>query len=175
VVEVTRSSFRTQASLAASLLVLAASIALCFLSYSEHTRNIRPSSLINAYLLLTLPFDASQLRTRWLRGENLAGNAVASATLVIKITIIISEAAEKRRLLLTPFADPSPEATSGLYSRGLFWWLNSLFRIGFSKLVSDNDLFKTDTKLLSKSLEASFNKHWVEREPSLYHQAIGKH
>jgi ATP-binding cassette subfamily C (CFTR/MRP) protein 1 len=164
VVEVSQSSFRTRASLPAALLALAAALGLYLLSYIEHTKSIRPSSIIDAYLLLTLPFDAAQLRTRWLRGgANVAENGIASALLGVKLLVLISEATEKRRLLFAPYADPSPEATSGLYSRGLFWWLNPLFRLGFRNVVNDDDLFAADGDLLSKSLETRFNKHWANR------------
>jgi len=164
VIEVSQSSLRTRASLAAALLVLLATLGLGILSYVEHSKTIRPSSIINAYLLLTLLFDAAQLRTRWLRGDNLAGNGVASSLLAIKLLILISEATEKTRMLFTSYADPSPEATSGLYSHGLFWWLNPLFRLGFSNVVNEDDLFGADEDLLSSSLEARFSKHWENRE-----------
>jgi ATP-binding cassette subfamily C (CFTR/MRP) protein 1 len=163
VIEVSQSSLRTRASLAAALLALVASLGLCILSYVEHTRNIRPSSIINAYLLLTLPFDAAELRTRWLRGHNPAGNGVASAILAAKLMVLISEAIEKRKLLLTAYAHPSPEATSGLYSRGLFWWLNPLFQLGFRNVVDDDDLFAADDDLRSKSLEIRFSRRWANR------------
>ncbi|PVH74356.1 ABC transporter-like protein [Cadophora sp. DSE1049] len=163
VVEVSQSSLRTGASLAAALLALFASLGLCLLSNIEHTKNIRPSSIINAYLLLTLPFEAAQVRTRWLRGDNLAGNGVASAILAVKLWLLISEAIEKRGLLFMPYASPSPEATSGLYSRGFFWWLNPLFRLGFSNVVNDSDLFSADEDLLSRSLESKFSHHWANR------------
>ncbi|KFY05556.1 hypothetical protein V492_08453 [Pseudogymnoascus sp. VKM F-4246] len=164
VIEVSRSSLQTRASLAAALLALVATFGLCVLSYVEHCKNIRPSSIINAYLLLTVPFDIAQLRTRWLRGDNLAGNGVASAILAVKLFVLISEATEKTKILFTPYANCSPENTSSLYSRGLFWWLNPLFRLGFRNVVNDDDLFAADGDLLSSSLETRFNKHWAGRK-----------
>jgi ATP-binding cassette subfamily C (CFTR/MRP) protein 1 len=138
-------------------------VGLCILSYVEHTKTIRPSSIIGAYLLLTLPFDAALLRTRWLRGENLTVNGVASAVLAVKLLVLISEAAGKRRLLFTAYADPSPEATSGLYSRGLFHWLNPLFLLGLKNVVNEDDLFAADSDLLSESLKIKFGRHWANR------------
>ncbi|KFX85837.1 hypothetical protein V490_09379 [Pseudogymnoascus sp. VKM F-3557] len=164
VIEVSQSSLQTRASLAAALLALLATIGLCFLSYVEHIKNIRPSSIINAYLLLTVPFDAAQLRTRWLRGDNIAGNGIASSILAVKLVVLISEATEKTRILFTPYADCSPENTSSLYSRGLFWWLNPLFRLGFRGVVNDDDLFAADVDLLSTSLDVKFDKHWADRK-----------
>jgi ATP-binding cassette subfamily C (CFTR/MRP) protein 1 len=169
VIEVSQSLLRTRASLGAALLALAAGLGLCILSYFEHTKNIRPSSIINIYLLITLPFDAAQLRTRWLRGENIVGNGVSTVILSVKILVLITEAIGKRSLLLESYAEPSPEATSGIYSRGLFWWLNPLFRLGFRGAVNGDDLFSTDKDLLSQSLQVRFNKYWANREsPPLY-------
>lgn len=158
------STLRTQASLAAALLALGVALGLCLLSHLEHAKNIRPSSIINTYLLITLPFDAAQLRTRWLRGAGVVENGIASAIIAIQLLVLISEAMEKRNLLLPPYADFSPEATSGLYSRSVFWWLIPLFRLGFRNIVNDDDLFAADEELLSKSLEAKFNRHWANRE-----------
>ncbi|OBT46506.1 hypothetical protein VE00_03330 [Pseudogymnoascus sp. WSF 3629] len=164
VIEVSRSSLQTRASIAAAILALIATFGLCILSYVEHSKNIRPSSIINAYLLLTVPFDAAQLRTRWLRGDNVAGDGIASSILAVKLFVLISEATEKTRILFTPYADCSPENTSGLYSRGFFWWLNPLFRLGFRNVVNDDDLFAADGDLLSKSLQIRFNKLWADRK-----------
>lgn len=158
-----RSSLQTHASIAAGIIALIATFGLCILSYVEHRKNIRPSSIINAYLLLTVPFDAAQLRTRWLRGDNVAGNGIASSILAVKLFVLISEATEKTRILFTPYADCSPENTSGLYSRGFFWWLNPLFRLGFRNVVNDDDLFAADGDLLSESLQIRFNKLWADR------------
>jgi hypothetical protein len=166
VIEVSQSSYRTRASLAAAVVALTAALGLCILSYVEHTKNIRPSSIINAYLLLTLAFDAVLLHSRGLRGDNLAANGVASGILAVKLLVLISEAIEKRRLLSTAYADPSPEATSGLYSRGFFWWLTPLFRLGFRNVVNEDDLFSADGDLLSKALDIRFSQHWANRASS---------
>lgn len=164
VIETSQSSLRTRASLAAALLTLAAAASLCTLSYLEHNRNIRPSSIINAYLYLTLPLDAAQLRTRWMQHENVASNGVASAILAIKLMVLISEATEKKSLLLASKEKSSPEATSGIYSRGVFWWLTLLFRLSFRNVIVDDDLFATDSDFLSTSLEKRFGRHWMNRK-----------
>ena len=158
-----RSPTRSRAAVAAALLTLVAALGLSILSYVEHTKNIRPSSIINAYLLLTLSFDVAQLRTKWLRGQDPAESGVASATLAVKLLVLVSEAIEKRGILFARYASPSPEATSGLYSRGLFWWLNPLFRLGYRNDVTDGDLFASDGDLLSESLGIRFRRHWVNR------------
>lgn len=170
IVEVSQSSFQTRASLAAALLVLIATLGLFALSYFEHTKVVRPSSIISVYLLLTLPFDAAQLRTRWLRGDSLVGNGVSSSILALKFLVLIFEATEKTRILLSPYTHLSPEATSGLFSRGILWWLHPLFRLGYKGIVNDDDLFAADGDLLSESCEARFTRRWNNRELSVTYQ-----
>jgi ATP-binding cassette subfamily C (CFTR/MRP) protein 1 len=70
-------------------------------------------------------------------------------------------------MLFAPYAVRSPEATSGLYSRGLFWWLNPLFWLGFRGVVNDADLFAADGDLLSESCEVRFTKVWANRASSI--------
>ena len=93
---------RTTATLDAATLALVASIGLCLLSHMEHLHSVRPSALINIYLIITLPFDVARSRTYFLHNETRTIAAVFTSALAIKILILISEAIEKRRILLEP-------------------------------------------------------------------------
>jgi ATP-binding cassette subfamily C (CFTR/MRP) protein 1 len=115
---------RTRATVAAAALGTLDGLALCFLSHYEHIHSIRPSAIINTYLLLTLPFDAARSRTLWLGRATRPIAAAFSSTLAVKLIILITEAIEKRPILLDRYRRASPEATSGIYSRSFFWWLN---------------------------------------------------
>ncbi|TGO57755.1 hypothetical protein BCON_0062g00250 [Botryotinia convoluta] len=163
VITISHFPLKTRASLPAALLALIAILGLCILSYFEHSRNIRPSSIINAYLFFTLSFDAAQLRTRWLRGNNVAGNAIATSILGVKLLLLILEAKGKRKILFQRYGYLSPESTSGLFARSLFWWSNPLFRLGFGGVVRDEDLFVADGELLSDSCEDRLRKYWGKR------------
>ncbi|KAF5879184.1 putative abc multidrug protein [Botrytis fragariae] len=163
VITISHSPLKTRASLPAALLALIATLGLCILSYFEHSRNVRPSSIINAYLFFTLPFDAAQLRTRWLRGDNVAGNAISTSILGVKLLLLILEAKGKRKILFQRYGYLSTESTSGLFARSLFWWLNPLFRLGFGGVVRDEDLFVADGELLSDACEDRLRKYWEKR------------
>lgn len=115
---------RTRATLAAATLGVLDGLALCFLSHSEHNHSVRPSAIINAYLLLTLPFDVARSRTLWLARATRPIAATFTSALCIKVIILIAEAVEKRSILLDRYRHSSPETTSGIYSRSFFWWLN---------------------------------------------------
>jgi ATP-binding cassette subfamily C (CFTR/MRP) protein 1 len=116
---------RTRATIAAASLSVLDGLALCLLSHSEHNYSVRPSTIINAYLFLTLPFDVSHSRTLWLGRATRPIAAAFTSALAIKLIILIAEAIDKRAILLDRYRHSSPEVTSGIYSRSFFWWLNT--------------------------------------------------
>jgi ATP-binding cassette, subfamily C (CFTR/MRP), member 1 len=137
---------------------------LSCLSYMEHMRSIRPSPIINTYLLLTLPMDFAQVRTLWLRRTTSAVAAVFTSVSAVKTAVLIAEAVEKGGLLLSPFETRAQESTGGLYSRASFWWLNPLFLLGYKQVLSNDTLLDTDEKLLSKPLHDRFGRQWAKSQ-----------
>lgn len=107
---------RTKVSLAASAISLSNTFILCTLSHLEHTRSVRPSTLLNLYLLFSSAFDAVQPKSLWLIGERLAICAVFSVSLAAKILILVLKAKEKRRLLRRSFRAYPPESLRGVFS-----------------------------------------------------------
>lgn len=163
----TPSVSRTRTSIAAATMSFVAAVALGGLSYMEHMRSIRPSPIINAYLLLTLPLDFAQVRTLWLRQSSSAVAAVFTSASAVKFAILVAEAVEKGGLLLSPFEIHAPESTSGVYSRALFWWLNPLFLLGYKHVLSNDGLFDTDEKLMSKPVYRRFQPRWAKSTAEL--------
>jgi ATP-binding cassette, subfamily C (CFTR/MRP), member 1 len=163
---------RTRASIPATALSLAGSVAFALLSYAEHLRSVRPSILLNGYLFLTLLFDISQTRTLWLQGYNDTVATIFNSATSIKLIIIIFEAAEKQEILKPDYQTYPPEATGGIFNRSLFWWLNPLFRQGFLKILVLDDLFAIDKHLASeriqRSLESAWNKGCTSLLPHIF-------
>jgi len=124
------STLRTRATLTAASFGLIDAIGLCILSHTEHIYTVRPSALINVYLLVTLPFDVVRCKTLWIDGATKSVAAVFSSTVGVKLIILVAEAIEKRSILLDRYRYSSPEVTSGIYSRSFFWWLNTLMITG---------------------------------------------
>ncbi|KAJ5160374.1 uncharacterized protein N7482_007378 [Penicillium canariense] len=153
----------TMASLATNAVLAAGALLLCALSYAEHTRSVRPSFILNTYLLCSLLFDIVRARTLWLRaidGFNDVISIVTTVAVGVKLLLVILEAVEKRPILKTEFAGYPPEATAGFYNRSLFWWLNPLFKNGFRNVLSVEDLFVLDKELSSERLLAMFEERW---------------
>ena len=133
------------------------------LSYVEHVHTVRPSSLLSTYLLVTLLFDAAHARTLWLRITNGADHviaAISTATVAVKAVLVVLEAQRKRRLLRPEYRSYPPEATSGIYGRSFFLWLNSLIRLGFGRVLDIDELFSLDRHLQASHLNERFSLAW---------------
>lgn len=89
---------------------------------------------------------------------------VTTVALGVKLLLVILEAVEKRSILKSEFQGYPPEATAGFYSKAVFFWLNPLFKVGFSNHISVEDLFVLDKELSSERLLAIFEEQWSKGE-----------
>jgi ATP-binding cassette subfamily C (CFTR/MRP) protein 1 len=160
VLHATTPVLRSRATLAAATLTLFAAIFLCTLSRAEHINSVRPSAIINVYLIITLPFDVARSRTLWLDGATKSVAAVFTSAVCLKVMIRILEAVEKRSILLDRYRYSSPEVTSGIYSRSFFWWLNNLMTIGFRRVITHQDLYPIDDDMTSQVLSDRAHGTW---------------
>lgn len=87
--------------------------------------------------------------------------AVFTSTVGVKLFLTITEAIEKRAILLQPYRDILPEATSGIYSRAFFWWLNTLLTIGFRRIIRANDIFPIEDGMSSMALRRQACHKWA--------------
>ncbi|MCJ1399110.1 hypothetical protein MMC11_002312 [Xylographa trunciseda] len=156
----TNAALRTRATIAAATLTFIDALSLCVLSHLEHVRSVRPSVIINVYVLLTLPLDIARSRTLWLNDGTKSIAAVFTGTLGIKLLVLVAEAIEKRALLLPRYRYTSPETTSGIYSRSFFWWLNTLMRTGFHRVLNNEDLYPIGDDMTSVVLHDHAQQAW---------------
>ncbi|KAI5195395.1 putative ABC transporter [Aureobasidium subglaciale] len=138
------------------------SVMILCLSYFEEAKSIRPSSLLSVYLLLSVVFDAAQVRTLWLTNRtNVA--AVQTASIAVRTILLFLEAQSKTSYLKLPFKDYPPEAKSGILNLSFVWWLNQLFAKGFRKLITTEDLFALDHTLRSEAVGRRLQVNWDRR------------
>lgn len=146
-------------AIAAASLDFVAALIIIPLSWMNHERSPRPSILIGFYLAVTLLFDLVSLRTAWLLALH-HGQVVYSrfitATAVLKATLLISESVQKKKWLIWDRKDVSPEETSGIYSLGVFSWLNRLFIQGYQGILTMKSLYPLDEALLTEVLGEKF-------------------
>ncbi|KNG46388.1 canalicular multispecific organic anion transporter 1 [Stemphylium lycopersici] len=135
-------------------------VVLGLFSFVEHLRSIRPSLLLNIYLFFTFLFDIERSRSYALSVDLGLVATVFATRLAVKLFLAIVEARDKRKHLLSDFSDCPTEATSGIYKRASFWWLNELFRKGFSNVLAVDDLFDLDKHLRADYMHHALDSAW---------------
>ncbi|KAL2851083.1 P-loop containing nucleoside triphosphate hydrolase protein [Aspergillus pseudoustus] len=159
----------SQLRTSAAVLAFVDGFLLLFLSHAEHARSVRPSTIINVYLLFTLLFDCVVARTLWLTGHDSAISGLFTSTVAIKLFVLTSETWEKRSILLSPYQDLSPESTSGILARSVFWWLNSLMRTGFARPLTGHDMLPIHDSLAARTLLPKAQSSFGSFNPSNRH------
>lgn len=132
------------------------------LSLVDHNKSPRPSVLLEIYLSLTLLTDVAQARTFFLSSDDaseLTYSSVFCAALALKSLILLLEAKKKSQWLAWNKKDHSPEETSGIFSLGVFAWLNRMFLDGYKGVLTTSDLYPLDSALSAKDLHGRFAAH----------------
>ena len=158
-----------RAALPSAALNFVGAIILGLLSFFEHLRSLRPSLLLNLYLLFTVLFDIERSRSYALNPNLDVVASIFSTRVGVKVILAILEARGKRRFLLPEYVDCPPEATSGMYKRASFWWLNELFKKGYSNSIAVDDLFILDKHLRADYLHHRLSSAW---ERCKYHAIL---
>lgn len=152
----------TSMFIASSVLKLVSAFLMITLSIVDHSKSPRPSVLLNSYLFLTLLLDAAQARTLFLSSEQkpeVTYSAIFSAAIALKAGILLLEAQRKSRWVSWDEKEHSPEETSGIFSLGIFSWLNKMFLEGYRKILTIKDLYPLDSTLNGKDLHDEFSKN----------------
>ncbi|KAL4874811.1 P-loop containing nucleoside triphosphate hydrolase protein [Aspergillus karnatakaensis] len=169
----TPSTPRTDASVAANSIFTSAFFLLSLLSYAEHNFSTTPSLLLSVYLFISSLFDIAKTRTLWLwqsGGTSKTIAALTTATLVLKLALLVLESIEKRPILQDEYRAYPPETIGGIFNKSLFWWLNPLFRQGLSKSLIVDDLYVLDKQLSSRRLHLALEAAWdkvAQKDPNI--------
>ncbi|KAI8395666.1 hypothetical protein FOFC_21196 [Fusarium oxysporum] len=108
-----RDETRTSASFAAGSIGILGSAILACLSFLEHQRAVRTSSILVLYLLSTIPMDAARARTLW---RMLDGRGPAIAVMVLastKVCALVTEMLWKCSLVNRHELCDAPEESNG--------------------------------------------------------------
>ncbi|KAK2008949.1 ABC transporter [Colletotrichum eremochloae] len=143
---------------AASALSFLAALFMIVLSYFEHGKAPRPSMLLTGFIFLQILFDAVTVRTSWLMAGTFPTQLFArlfTASLAVKIVILFVEAQRKAKWIRWTPEEHSPEETSGLFSLGVYFWLNRLFLQGYSRVLAISDLYALDRGMAAETMQAA--------------------
>ncbi|KAJ6444580.1 ABC multidrug transporter [Purpureocillium lavendulum] len=145
-------------SVAAACVSMASSLMSCALSYFEHARSPRPSSLLNVFLLVSVLLDAALLRTLWLSAPASASVPVSSRVVPPAVQPVFTVSLAVKAALLE---------TAGIYARAVFAWVAPLLRTGFRRLLRPDDLFVLDAQMTAALLSERFWSIWKIRGPKI--------
>ncbi|UJO17086.1 ABC multidrug transporter B [Fulvia fulva] len=167
---------RTRLSLACVSLTTAAYAFFALVSYVEHKRSVRPSTMLILYLGVTLILDLARTRTLFFTAQGLAAARVNLAALIVKLGIFVLENIEKRSMVKKAWQEIiSPEGASGVINRATFLWLNTLVVQGFRTLLTVHALPSLDNDILAASRPSELLSEWKNGESvwiSSWHQVI---
>ncbi|KAB8278602.1 P-loop containing nucleoside triphosphate hydrolase protein [Aspergillus minisclerotigenes] len=158
---------RNLTSIPAATLGLANAIIIIGLSYVEDRKSTRPSSLLTVYLLLSILFNATQVRTLWLT-HRIPTAAVQSSSTGTKLAMLLLELREKTSYPQSPYRDYPPEATSGIVNLSFVWGINRLFMTGYRKLMGNRDLYDLEPGLASGLAGERLKREWENHASSRY-------
>ncbi|KAF2683972.1 P-loop containing nucleoside triphosphate hydrolase protein [Lentithecium fluviatile CBS 122367] len=158
-------AFKTKWSIASASLEFLGSLFIVTLSRLEHSRAVRPSHLLQFFLLVLLLCNAVRLRTLFLMEYPVSLVTLASVHAFLTGLLLLLESLDKRELF---FSDQDrrlpPEETIGLFGKRLFWYLNGLFREGYRKILKPADLHSIDADLASRTRAAAFQNTWSKQD-----------
>ncbi|RYC82063.1 ABC transporter C family member 3 [Fusarium oxysporum f. sp. narcissi] len=147
-----RDETRTRASIAAGSIGILGSAILACLSFLEHQRAVRTSSILVLYLLSTIPMDAARARTLW---RMLDGRDPAIAVMVLastKVCALVTEMLWKCSLVNRHELCDAPEESNGIIERALMLRMMPIFWAGYRTPLKTEHLSKLDTKLQNAQL-----------------------
>ncbi|KAH9904926.1 P-loop containing nucleoside triphosphate hydrolase protein [Xylariomycetidae sp. FL2044] len=156
-----RSTDNSELAIAAVVLPFLAAVCMIPLSFVDHGRSARPSVLLNVYLLITLLLDIAQTRTYWLASAtelDLTYTRVFTASIALKVAILVLEA-QRKCVESSKGLTVSPEETSGIYSLGVYFWLNRLFLSGYRKSLQLEELHPLERDMAGNRLYERYEKH----------------
>lgn len=161
----TRGIPKTRLTLACHALTIVGYGILLAVSYLEHLRSVRPSTLLSVYLGTSILLDTPRIRTLFFIPDSQTIARLFLAGFLVKILIFALEVSEKRRLLRPKWQDASPEATSGVINRALFIWLNNVILRGFQTMLTVDTLTPLDADLLDASRPSKLMERWEQCKP----------
>ncbi|KAI1076073.1 ABC multidrug transporter [Whalleya microplaca] len=157
---------KTRLTITCLALTIAGYLILWVVSYLEHTRSVRPSTVVSVYLGISLLLDIARTRTLFFISGGHTVAAVFLASLLTKLVLLLLEISEKRSLIRPRWQNASPEATGGVYNRALFIWLNRLFVDGFRAYLTVDGLSALDEELLAASGPSRLMESWERADKS---------
>jgi ATP-binding cassette, subfamily C (CFTR/MRP), member 1 len=147
-------------SIVANVVSFVATLAVCQLSFFEHGRSVKPSTLLIFYLLASVICEGALLRSFYLNHGSSTTPPVLTTIFGLKFLLLILESLNKQSFLREPYKDLPVEQTVSDINRAFLFWINDLILLGNSKLLTYSDLPRLDDGLRSRDLRVRMEDVW---------------
>ncbi|KAJ5492160.1 hypothetical protein N7453_010257 [Penicillium expansum] len=143
---------QTDASLAADVLEVVAISSAIVLS---------PSTLLTLFLSARSLVGIARVRTLWLIPDETSKAVVFTIGFVLTLISLVFESSEKESIVTPETEKPAtPEPFSGFWKQASFAWLAGTFRLGYSKVISVDDLPDLDPRLDTETVRNELQSVW---------------
>jgi ATP-binding cassette subfamily C (CFTR/MRP) protein 1 len=151
---------------------------MLYLSYLEHHRCFRPSTLIVLYLSLLSVSDLTRTCALWVLYGVTRPSILMTISTVLGFALVGLESWGKSRHIPDKHEGKDrPEMFSGIVNRAVYFWLRGLLHIGARGRLELDQLFALDEEMASAGLHKAFEKEYLKRKrdcrfPSIWTLAI---
>lgn len=148
--------------LAAQLLFLVADVVVCVISFLEHGRNPRPSTLLITYLALTI-FSLTSAGLQYVAWNLCIKEGLTVSIFVTRFALLVLESQTKISILREPYTELSLEQAAGFFDVVFFWWVNKVLKMGYSKNIGLVDIPALDKSLDALKIRDAMRREWDKR------------
>ena len=142
------------------LLSLLAYALLCPLCFLGHARSVSPSTTITIFLMSSICCDILGVGLLDAATKICGCWSLEIATFIAKVVLLVLESCSKRRIIRERFRSISMEETSGLLGTTFFWWVNEFIALGYSKVLSCDDMPPLPSYLDSQRMRERMIHFW---------------
>lgn len=130
------------------------------LSFFEHGRSVRPSTILTLYLLAAVLCDGINLSTLYQNHGYSPLIGLLAAVVGLKFLLLVVETQSKQAYLREPYKAMPVEQLVSTLSGVFLFWINGEILKGYSKLLSVSDLPALDDGLRSRHLRERMVAAW---------------
>lgn len=154
-------SAQTSASVAADLLTTVAALLSVPLSFTTYRQSLRPSTLLGFYFASISLLGIARLRTIWALQPDGPLAIVFTTWFILNVVVLVLESYAGKNVRSEFSALPnSYEVYANVWNRTAFVWLAGTFRLGYTKIITTQDLPHLDNKLHSQMLAKQLDSRW---------------
>lgn len=147
-------------TITANVVTFVASLTVCLLSFWEHGRSVKPSTLLTLYLVASIICDSINLASIYQGHAETRTLALLTASSGLKVILLILECLNKRSYLREPYKTLPLEQTIADLNRVFLFWMNGQIWQGHIKLLSVADLPTLDHDIKSRGLRTRMIEAW---------------